>query len=82
MTIFTFQGINAIHLIISAENYKNIDIIFNFMVLHARLEIALPGIALSALSFQPFETLKALSRVEGLSAKTVKDLRTQLNAER
>jgi len=69
MAIFTFQGINAVHLIISSENYKNIDIIFNFMVLHARLEIALPGIALSALSFQ-------------LSAKTVKDLRTQLNAER
>jgi len=42
MAIFTFQGINAISLIVSAENYKNIDIIFNFVVLHhARPETAL-----------------------------------------
>jgi hypothetical protein len=42
MAILTFQGINAISLIISAENYKNIDIIFNTVVLHhARPETAL-----------------------------------------
>jgi hypothetical protein len=69
MTILYFQAINAISLIISPENDKNIDIIINSMVLRAHPEIGTSGIAPSALSFQ-------------LSARTMKNLGINLNAER
>jgi len=69
MAILSFQAIYATSLIISAENDKNIDIIINSMVLRAHPETGDSGIALSALSLQ-------------LSAKTMKNLRINLNAER
>jgi hypothetical protein len=59
--IITFQVIYALSLSISAEKYKNIDIIFNLMIFTPHREIGLFGIALTALSFQ-------------LSAKIVKKL--------